>query len=176
MDFSFWLIPENSQKKLLEKIIIDLSNKYKSYPFIPHVTFYHFENNQNQKEIINLLEENFANANKISVEFEKLDYSNIFTKTLYCQMKTNNQLQNLYQKAKKIFLKYGDYQLNPHLSLIYKNNMKIDDKEKEIKKIMPLIPKKINFNKLALIIREKRSIKKEKDVLEWKEILNINLG
>ncbi len=175
MDFSFWLIPENSQKKLLEKIIIDLSNKYKSYLFVPHTTLYHFKNNSNKNKVVNLLKENFSKENKLILKVENIEYSNIFTKTLYCQMKTNNQLQNLYQKAKKIFSKYGDYQLNPHLSLIYKNNMKAEDKEKEIRKLNSLIPKKIIFNKLALIIKEKGSIKEEKDVLEWKEILTINL-
>lgn len=175
MDFSFWLIPEKSQKDFFQKIINDLAKKYKSFSFEPHITLYHFENNQNQKEIINLLEENLTNANKIFVEFKKLDYSDIFTKTLYCQMKLNQKLINLYQKAKTVFSKFGEYQLNPHLSLIYKNNMKVEDKEKEIKKLIRLIPKKIIFDKLALIIREKGSIKKEKDILEWKEILNINL-
>lgn len=175
MDFSFWLIPEKSQKDFFQKIINNLAKKYKSYSFEPHITLYHFENDQHQKEIINLLEKNFANTKKISVEFEKLDYLDIFTKTLYCQMKFNKELINLYQKAKNVFSKFSDYQLNPHLSLIYKNRMKIEDKEKEIKKLTPLIPKKIAFDKLALIIREKGSIKEEKDVLEWQKTLTINL-
>lgn len=45
----------------------------------------------------------------------------------------NEQIKSLYQKTKKIFLKFGDYQLNPHLSLIYKKNMSVDDKQKELK-------------------------------------------
>lgn len=38
-----------------------------------------------------------------------------------------------------------------------------------------LILKKLLFDKLTLITREKGSIKEEKDVLEWKKVFQINL-
>lgn len=68
---------------------------------------------------------------------------------------------------------FSFYHLNPHLSLIYKNQMKDEDKVKERNKLLPLIPK-IIFDKLALITREKGSIKNEEDVLEWREKLTID--
>ncbi|MCS6956535.1 MAG: hypothetical protein NZM02_01660 [Patescibacteria group bacterium] len=179
MDFSFWLIPEKNQKKFFQKIIDNLAQKYSSCSFIPHLTIYYIppQNKKNLeiKTILKILKENFNSEEKINLQFSHLDFSDIFTKTLYCQMKTNQQLINLYDKFKKFFGNYSDYQLNPHLSLIYKNNMNVEDKKKEIKKLNSLIPKTIIFDKLSLIIRDKGHIKKETDVLDWKEIIEINL-
>lgn len=175
MDMSIWLIPREDQLNFFRKIINDLAHKYNTCSFAPHVTLYSFNNNFNKEEIITGLNNYFLNEKRISLEFDGIKYSDLFTKTLYCQLKMNEQIESLYQKTKKIFLKFGDYQLNPHLSLIYKNNMSVDDKQKEIKKLTSFIPRRIIFDKLALIIRDKGPIKKEEDVLDWREILKINL-
>lgn len=176
MNFSFWLIPKKPCLDFFQKIIKQLAEKYQACPFTPHVTIYHFENDINPRKVIEMLKNNFDFKGEIILELEDVKHSDMFTKTFYCQMKNNSQLQKLYKKMKKLFCQFPVYQINPHLSLIYKNNMKVKDKIKERKKFLPIIPKKTAFNKIKLIIREKGSIKKEKDVLEWKEILTINLS
>jgi hypothetical protein len=57
--------------------------------------------------------------------------------------------EKIYQVLRKHFLKYSDFKLHPHLSLIYKNNMPVDEKIKVIKKIK--IPAEILFDQIKVI-------------------------
>jgi 2'-5' RNA ligase len=165
-DFSFWLIPEEEEKQKWQKVIDDLAKRYQVYSFIPHITIYWLgEVNVSVKTIVKKTEEIASFLKPISLKPLRVDYSEIFTKTLFIQFEKNNQSINVYQKFKEKFSSYNVYDFNPHLSLIYKNQMPVLEKEKIKKEIK--LPKSIKFNQLMVILNKKGTIKKEKDVLNW---------
>ncbi|GAB4219936.1 MAG: hypothetical protein Fur009_8260 [Candidatus Microgenomates bacterium] len=171
IDVSFWLIPVENQKKKLQKKINDLANEFKSFSYAPHVTIYHFNHKLNKDEIENIktsADKILKNQKSISLNSLKIDYSNIFTKTLFIQFEINSDLLFLHKKFVNTFKKFPVYNLNPHLSLIYKNKMKQEDKIKIIKNLK--FDNKIVFDELRIIIKNGDGIKKEKDILLWKEI------
>ncbi|MGB9707224.1 MAG: hypothetical protein ACPL1D_00510 [Microgenomates group bacterium] len=167
-NISFWLIPEEKEKNYFQKIINDIAKKYKAFPFLPHITIYAgvncFENEL--KKIISQTDQISNQLTSITLKSVNIQYSDIFTKTLYIQFKKTKKLVNYYSLFFQSFKNYFEYQLNPHLSLIYKNNMEIKEKEKLVKEI--LVPKQVIFNQLMIIVKENGSIKNEEDVLDWR--------
>lgn len=172
LSVSIWLIPQKDQEVGLRKIIDNLSSRYDSFSFIPHITIYHVNEAQNLSEILTLAEKISQNAKVFAVNLEKVSYSDMFTKTLYAQYEISPDLQSIYEDFKKELSDQSPYEINPHLSLIYKNNMDSSDKNKEIKNITA--PKKLILDRIAVITRG-GSIEKEKDVLEWKSAAEFNL-
>ena len=164
-DISIWLVPKIEQRQLLQEVIENLAQKYNSYPFIPHITVYYLGTSMRLKEAISIVNKASTGIKRFTVNAESINYSDIFTKTLFIQYSINEHLQNLYQKLKVRFQKYSDYSLNPHLSLIFKNGMSTREKEKEIKKIF--YPKSLEIDSIMVITRNGTTITKEKDVLDW---------
>lgn len=73
VDRSIWLIPREDQLiNFFREIINDLSHKYNTCSFTPHVTLYSFNNNFNKEEIITGLNNYFLNEKRISLEFEEV--------------------------------------------------------------------------------------------------------
>lgn len=173
MTISIWLVSQENQEVQLRKIINDLASRYGAFSFVPHITAYHFDNVRDLNEVMNQTKEIAGQSLPFSLDLESVSYSDIFTKTLYAQYKINSHLKNLYEQFRKRFFDQFPYEINPHLSLIYKNNMSEIDKKKEINRI--LVPKQINLDRLIMIARD-GSIKQEKDVLDWKNVAEFKLG
>ena len=162
------LVPADKDKLILDNIIKSLAEKFDAYPFIPHITIYagiFMEENKakmlNDQALKELLLKPFT------VNVKKLDHSEIFSKTLYVDFQTNSPMKKIYHYLRKKFLKYTDFNLHPHLSLIYKNNMPVGEKTKLINRLN--IPNRILFDRID-VITSPRDIMKEEDVLSWKII------
>lgn len=166
MDISLWLIPKKNQQIKLQKHIDYLAQKYHSYFFIPHITIYHFPNRSDLNTIVDFTKNSLKNIKSFNIRFDKLQYSEAFTKTLYASFQLNKSLVYLYKLFYKQYREISDYKLIPHLSFIYKNNMKEKDKCQEIK-IINMFPQ-LTIDRLYIITRENGTIKYDKDVLDWK--------
>ena len=169
LDISIWLIPQKKQKKDLQEIIDNLSLKYHTSTFIPHITIYYLGQSAKLNEVVPFIKQVAENTKPFELEIENILYSEQFTKTLYIQYKINPALQILYEKFRKKFYSINPYELNPHLSLIYKTNMKKEDKVGEIKKFK--IPNNLILDRLMVITKKGSNIKLEKDVLDWEVAL-----
>jgi len=168
---SVWLIPEEYQRKLLQETINTLSNRYGAFSFIPHITIYHLETSD-VGSVIAATEMIAKNTKVLSLNLNKISYSNVFTKTLFAQYEINPDLKRLNIEFKKVFSDFPQYEINPHLSLIYKNNMSDNDKLEEIQKIK--VPHKLVLDSLMIITRNS-SIAQDKDVMDWKSICKLHL-
>jgi len=164
---SIWLVPEENQEKQLREIINNLSSRYNTFPFIPHITAYHLDSVPDLNDLTAKVEEIAQSARVLSLDFDKIDYSDVFTKTLYIRYKVSQELRVLHSKFKKAFSDYPPYEINPHLSLIYKNNMNNNDKLKEIQAIG--VSGRIILNRIMIIVREKEIVQ-ERDVLDWRSM------
>jgi len=172
-DISIWLKPERSQLNELQKTVSLLSHAYGANPFAPHITIYHLGNALNVPDVILKTQEVIRNAKKFSIRTVGLKYSDEFTKTLYIQLEKSEELKALHDKFKLKFTSICGYELNPHLSLIYKNNLSEMEKEKAIRKIK--YPPVLNICSISIITKSGSSISTEKDVLEWKEAYEVSL-
>lgn len=119
ISFSIWLMPEESLKNQLSRIINALSEKYGGPTFEPHVTLV---SGFLGKERI-LLKKAKALSNKIKpfeVIFDKVTYLNEFFRSIFLEVKLTDVLQNAKELACKEFDDYRTDYL-PHMSLAYGN-------------------------------------------------------
>jgi len=165
LDISLILVPIQKQENKIRETIDLLAEKYYFYPFVPHITVYHFGTTSLLNELIHFIDTSLGTAHPFNLELDNICYSDKFTKTLFANYKINSPLTHLYDTFHDEYKNIHDYQLAPHLSLIYKNNMKNEDKEKEIATLN--LPKVLIIDKLCVITKENGSIVKEEDILQW---------
>jgi 2'-5' RNA ligase len=166
LNISLVLVPIKEQEEKLRKVVDSLAKKYQAYPFIPHITIFYLGTTTLLNEVVSFIDKELSQTRPIDVELKNISYSDVFTKTLFANYQSNTHLIELYNKLSSKFKHINDYQLAPHLSLIYKNRMQDKDKEKEILKLA--LPKILTLDRLMVITKENGSIAKEEDVLEWK--------
>ena len=165
LDISLILVPIQKQENQIRKTVDLLAEKYHSYPFVPHITVYHFGTTSLLNELIQFIDTSLDSIHPFDLELDNICYSDKFTKTLYANYKINTPLTHLYTIFHDKYKNIHNYHLAPHLSLIYKNNMKNEDKEKEIAALS--VPKYLTIDKLSIITKENGSIVKEEDILQW---------
>jgi hypothetical protein len=160
MKVAFWLIPAEPDRTIYQSLINDLSNRYNTPTFAPHVTLHSCECNRDQAvEFLN----SHSNID-IVLETDQILYSEEFTKTLFIQLFSNSQLDQLSEFCKQSF--EPSFLLNPHLSLIYANLA-----ESEKRSLIPQIPLKqsIRFDQIRAI-HIPRPVRTREDVEAWQEI------
>lgn len=173
LDLSLWLIPEKSQELRLQEQINHLAQKYSSFPFIPHLTVYYFGSCNLVEDIVAFIDKNQANLKQFTIDFEEVSHSQVFTKTIFAKYKISEPLVNLYSMFYQEYKKINDYQLAPHLSLIYKRDMKEADKLKEIASFQ--LEPQLTINRLYVIGKPGGTITQETDVRRWQVIADFRL-
>lgn len=165
-DISVWLVPKKSQEAQLRDTIEKLASKYGSYAYIPHITIYYLADSMKPAEVVRVVKQEVSRTKPIEVEAARIEYSDVFTETLYIQYRKNKRLSELHERLYKRFSKAYKFKLNPHLSLLYKNGMLEEDKRMEAEQIS--YPKTLELNRIMVIVKEGSAIAEEKDVLDWK--------
>jgi hypothetical protein len=114
---AYWLIPAEPARSFFEKKIIDLARRYNAPVFEPHMTLYVGSDRVEAEEVIAKAVSGcrFAQAKVL-----KVCESGEFIKTLFVQFAPDRKLQQLYEMIRDAAQDSSDYQLNPHLSLLYK--------------------------------------------------------
>ena len=147
-----------------------MAKKYNTYSFSPHLTIYGVIRAP-QKDIEEAIKYAFADIQKFCLNTVKLDYSGKFTKTLYIQFAINNILTSIHkrlnQKLSRYLINCKEYNLNPHISLIYKRDLSVNEKERVIKNIE--LKSEFVFDSYSIITASK-PIEIEEDVKSFKEV------
>lgn len=165
---SICLIPAEKERIFLAKTIKKLAKEYQAHLFISHISLYagiEMEENEITKLINPILDKLIAKP--FFAKTNSLKYSDDFKKTLFIDFLINDEMKKIYEYLRNNFLKFADFTLHPHLSLIYKNNLPVEEKIKIIKNLT--IPQSILFDRID-VITSPRHIVKEKDVLAWKTV------
>jgi len=164
---SVCLIPTKSDQKYLDQIISSLAKKYRAYIFIPHLTVYGVLRGP-KEEIGKAVDYAFKAISKFSIKADKLDHSEVFSKTLFIQFEMNNALLEIYNKLrlklKKYLIDCKEYDLNPHISLIYKHGIPNKEKEEIIRSTK--MKNEFVFDRCSIISATK-PIEKEEDVKDF---------
>src|SRR3989344_1804165 len=122
--YALWLMPSEEQKPNLNKIVRDLSKEFNSPIFLPHITLLYLEGHTDEENIKNKSEEFLSDLPPIQINSEGIGFEpeNYF-KCLYFNIIKSQGLTNLNEGLKKLFNIQGSQEYNPHLSLLYANNL-----------------------------------------------------
>lgn len=114
---AYWLIPSEPAHSYLQSLINQLARRYSAPVFEPHVTVHVGVN------CADAVDEVLSNAaqgcERIVLRALEVSHSSLFIKTLFVQFAPSTELQQLNQSIRTAAQDSSDYQLNPHLSLLY---------------------------------------------------------
>jgi 2'-5' RNA ligase len=116
---AIWLTFSKNDREYLKKIIDEISEKYHAPKFEPHITVYGLVDSE-LRLIDSIAKEITLDCNSFFVKKSEILQSEELWKTVYIELKMNNQLEEIHKNLKKHFERISKYEFNPHISLIYK--------------------------------------------------------
>jgi Cyclic phosphodiesterase-like protein. len=115
---AYWLIPSEPARSYFQSLINDLAERYNAPEFEPHVTVH--VGVDCTDTVDEVLSKAARGCERIVLQSLEISGSPEFTKTLFVRLAVTTQLQWLNQSIRIAAQNSSDYQLNPHLSLLYK--------------------------------------------------------
>jgi 2'-5' RNA ligase len=115
---AYWLIPSEPAHSLLWGIINDLARRYDAAVFEPHVTVHVGADRADLAETA--LEHAARKCRLIRLKPLGVDQSDEFTKTLFVEFALNSELRQLNEMIRQSVHDSSQYEVKPHLSLLYK--------------------------------------------------------
>lgn len=157
--YTLWLMPKGQIYKRLDGIIKKLADKNNGPVFQPHITLLG-EIELPENEVIKKTEALVKNQKPFMVNLHEIGYEDYHFRALFVKAIITPQLQNLHERAKRIFkMEIPPYMA--HLSLLY-GNYPIDLKEKIIKEI--------GRDQKALFEIDSVFLEKAGEIKDWKII------
>ena len=114
---AYWLIPAEPARSFFERTIVDLARRYNAPVFEPHMTIYVGLDRVEAEEVI---AKAVSGCRFVQAKVLKVSQSGEFIKTLFVQFAMDGKLQQLNEMIRDAAQNSFDYQLKPHLSLLYK--------------------------------------------------------
>lgn len=145
MKMGWWITFDDESNQQLKKIIQNLADEYyNGQTFTPHLAVYSY------LEMSDSEAETFADeiANTISsfeCEVLEIDSQEKVSKTLFLRIKKNEQLEKLCNIFEVRFR--DNFEFDPHASLIYKEDLPIEDRE-QLKKTI-VFPKVLKIDSIS---------------------------
>ena len=161
---AIWLTFSKNDRDYLKKIIDEISEKYNAPKFEPHITVYGLIDSE-MRLIDSIAKEVILNCNSFLIKKSEILQSDELWKTVYIELKMNNQLELIHKNLKKHFEKISKYEFKPHISLIYKI-LPIEEKIKIINEL----DIKSEFMIKKLVVQ-----KFFPDIEKWKIVKEYNL-
>lgn len=162
---TYWLIPAEPARAYFTLLIGDLAARFDALVFEPHLTVYVMSmGNANAAE---LFERVVAGCQPYSLLVDGVDYSDEFTKTVFVQFKPNEAVTRLSAKFREASTIKNEYQINPHVSLIYKALL-LEEKE-QIVTSLRLPFQDVLFDSVKAVIGPAK-IESREDVAAWRVV------
>ncbi|GMR20899.1 MAG: hypothetical protein BMS9Abin36_1497 [Gammaproteobacteria bacterium] len=120
--YSFWLMPSVADRRYWQQVIHDLAAEFEAPVFTPHVTL-QVGDNIDSGNIEQLLMTVTNKTRALCLQIDAVSYDTQFTKTLFLQLVESPEASQLSHALAREGLGTEDYLLNPHISLLYKNNL-----------------------------------------------------
>jgi hypothetical protein len=116
---AYWLIPSEPVRSFFQRIINDLARRHDAPVFEPHVTVHVGTDQAHAGE--NALRETARQCKLVRLRPIGIDQSDEFIKTLFLQFAINAELRQINDLIRDATNNSSEYELKPHLSLLYKN-------------------------------------------------------
>ena len=115
---AYWLTPAEPARGYFSSLIRDLAARFDAPIFEPHITiFVTGAGNENPTEVLG---DAVTDLKPFRLFETGIDHSDAFTRTLFVQFRPDEALTRLSEKLRSASTPRSAYELNPHLSLIYK--------------------------------------------------------
>jgi len=118
--YSIWLMPTEDIYNRLNSFISQLSKKYNTPNFEPHVTLIG-EVLGSEEEILSKTSQLASVVRPYKIELGKIEYFNAYFRCLFLRAKQTVEVMNANLKARKLFGRQNELKYMPHLSLMYGN-------------------------------------------------------
>jgi hypothetical protein len=162
---TYWLIPADPARSWFGSLIGDLARRLDAPVFEPHVTLYTAQVANESPSAV--LEKAVGNLGSIRLSILGLDCSDEFTKTLFVQFQPDAVLAQLHKKLRSASASPLDYELNPHLSLVYKPMPR--EKKNEIMNSISVPFAEVGFDLVKAVIIPAR-VESREDVESWRTV------
>ena len=116
---AYWLIPAEPVHSVFQQIVNDLARRYDAPVFEPHVTVHVGADRADAAE--NALGDAAREFKLIGLTPLGIGQSDEFIKTLFVQFAMSAELQKMNEIIREAANDSSQYELKPHLSLLYKN-------------------------------------------------------
>jgi hypothetical protein len=115
---TYWLCPAEPARSHFAALIRELAGRFDAPVYEPHVTIYVTgAKGQRPGEILGKV---LPKQRAYCLRVTALDYSDKFTQTLFVRFGRDAGLARLGDDLRRMSASQSDYELNPHLSLLYK--------------------------------------------------------
>ena len=168
---AYWLIPSEPARSYFQSLINNLAQRYDAPVFESHVTVHVGAKCTDGVE--GVLSEAARGCERIVLQALEINGSSEFTKTLFVRFAVTTQLQRLNQSIRIAAQNSSDYQLNPHLSLLYKT-ISIQDRHLLTHSIDVPFPE-VTFDSLKAV-RCVSPTQSRADVEAWRVVAERPLG
>jgi 2'-5' RNA ligase len=168
---AYWLIPTEPARSFFQDLINDLAQRYGAPQFEPHVTIHV---GADCTDTVNgVLSKAAHGCERIVLQTLEVSGSSEFIKTLFVRFAVSTQLQQLNQIIRTAAQPSSDYQLDPHLSLLYKK-ISIQDRRLLTHSVEVLFPE-VTFDSLKAV-RCISPTKSRADVETWHAVAEKVMG
>ena len=115
---AYWLIPSEPARSYYQSLICDFAQRYNAPEFQPHVTVH--VGVDCPDTVDEVLSKAAPGCERIVLRALQVNGSSEFTKTLFVHFAMTAELHRLNRSIGTAARDSSDYQLSPHLSLLYK--------------------------------------------------------
>jgi hypothetical protein len=116
---AYWLGPAKPAHNFFASTLGELATRFDAPIFEPHVTVYAARSgNENPAEV---LSKALAGCKAFQLSVRGIRWSEEFTKSVFVRFEPNAALSWLSHALRQASVLHDEYQLDPHLSLIYKD-------------------------------------------------------
>jgi len=162
---TYWLCPAEPARSHFASLIGDLAARFDAPVFEPHVTIY--VTCAEREKPGQMLAQVWPRYRPFRLTVLGLDYSNKFTQTLFIRFARDDDLTCLSQELRRASASPNAYELNPHLSLLYKKMN--PDTQRELVASIALPFADATFDVVKVVISPAR-IESRSDVEMWRVV------
>lgn len=168
---TYWLCPAEPARGWFTEIISDLAARFDAPVFEPHVTI--FVTDAEREKPGEVLATVLPGIQPYRLRLLDLDCSDRFTQTLFVRFAPDPELSRLSENLRRASVSESDYQLNPHLSLLYKT---MEPKTKrDLANSIALSFTEARFDTIKAVLSPAR-IESRADVESWRVIAEEKIG
>lgn len=167
---TYWLIPAEPALSWFRSLIDDLARRLDAPVFEPHVTLY--VTKAADENPTGVLKNALDNLKPLRLSVAGLDCSEAFTRTLFVQFQPDPLLARLSEELRSASVSRLEYELNPHLSLLYKSML--PEKKNEIMDSIRLPFTEVDFDAVKAVLSPAK-IETREDVESWRVVATQHL-
>ena len=160
---AYWLTPAEPTRSFFASTIAELAARFDAPPFEPHVTIYATREGEDIPGEV--LSRALIDCNPLRLSVRKIGHSDEFTKAVFVEFEPSPPLSELRRALRQASVLRDAYQLNPHLSLIYKEMTR--SAKTEVAAAVNLPFAEVLFDSAKAVICPAR-IKSRQDVEAWR--------